>query len=165
MKYYVDGYNLLFRSNKFNSSKLQSSRERLIELLDEYATSLQIDLSVVFDSSFNISGFERGHFYSLEIVFTSKNISADEYLVSISRQKKKKESLIFITSDKALAALLKKERAAVISVEIFLQQLQKHSKHKQESKPLPSRIGAGAQNKENLPPLSDIEAWRKIFEK
>lgn len=51
--------------------------------------------------------------------------------------KRKKESLIFITSDKALAALLKKERAAVISVEIFLQQLQKHSKHKQESKPLP----------------------------
>lgn len=165
MKYYVDGYNLLFRSNRFTHEKLQNSREKLIEQLDEYAASLQIDLSIVFDSSFNLSGFERGHFYSLEVIFTSKNISADEYLVSVSRQKKNKEPLIFITSDRALASMLQKERASVISVEIFLHQLQKHSKRKQECKPLQNKKAARDRNKESLPPLSDIAAWCKIFEK
>lgn len=183
MRYIVDGYNLLFKEAwARTASTLEQARKQLIEELDSLASTLHLDLIVVFDAPFQSDDLRRGHYRSLEIVFTAKGQTADDYIVNLADIVGKKA--IVVTSDRGLSRRAKGSGAAIESVHDFLVHLRKKSRNKlAKSSQVPLVIKkqgikhpVATEPKEeiavveskpldmnNLPSLADIPAWDKIF--
>lgn len=183
MRYIVDGYNLLFKEAwTRTASSLEQARKQLIEELDTLASTLHLDLTVVFDAPFQSDDLRRGHYRSLEIVFTAKGQTADDYIVSLADVVGKKA--IVVTSDRGLSRRAKGSGATIEGVHDFLVHLRKKSRNKlakSSQSPLvikkqqPTHVVPAAAKQEiaqpepkpldmkNLPSLADIPAWDKIF--
>lgn len=179
MRYIVDGYNLLFKEAWARSaSTLEQARKQLIDELDTLASTLHLDLTIVFDAPFQNDDLKRGHYRSLEIVFTAKGQTADDYIVSLADLVGKKATVV--TSDRGLSRRVKGAGASIESVHDFIVHLRKKSRNKlAKSSLLPvvkKKSPNSAAPKEeiavvetkpldmnNLPSLADIPAWEKIF--
>lgn len=174
MRYFIDGYNLLFKEAwGRHSSSLELARKTLIEELDSLAQTLRLDLIVVFDAPLQSDDIRRGHYNSLEIIFTARGQTADEYLVEVASAYQK--GVIVVTSDRGLAYRVKGSGAQVESVHDFIAHLRKKWRNKlakQQKAPLIAKTKSATKKEplpekpldmQNLPPLSNIEAWEKIF--
>lgn len=169
MKYFVDGYNLLFKEAWARScNSLEEARTQLIQELDSLASSLNIDIIVVFDAPFQDDDAKRGHYRSLEIVFTAKGQTADDYLASAV------EGLgtqaVVVTSDRGLKRRIKGSR--VENVHEFIVELRKKSRNRAfktkkvqpPTKPAPTKPQAPQQTTlHELPPLGDLTTWEALF--
>lgn len=183
MRYIVDGYNLLFKEAWARSaSSLEIARKQLIEELDSLASTLNLNITLVFDAPFQSDDLKRGHFRSLEIVFTARNQTADDYIVDLVDLIGKKA--IVVTSDRGLSTRTKGSGAAVEGVHDFLVHLRKKCRNKlakshsatlsikKPKAPVPPKIEvveiqpvteAKPLDMKNLPSLADIPAWDRIF--
>jgi predicted RNA-binding protein with PIN domain len=174
MQYYIDGYNLLFKEAWARSApSLEEARKRLILELDTLASTLNLSLTIVFDAPFQSDDLRRGHFQSLEIIFTAQGQSADDYLEALAYAYGKKAHIV--TSDRALASKVKANGAHVEGVHHFLINLRKKWQNKRARTKLPppppvKKEAPPATPKpekpldmNNLPPLSDLPAWEQIF--
>lgn len=124
MKYYIDGYNLLFRLNLFEQKQnLQEQRELFIRDINHKAKSIHLKLCLVFDGKQEEELYSLGHFDTLEIIYTSSKLSADQHLLQIVSDAKKPNSLAIVTSDKKLAELCSSMGANTLAVESFLKWL------------------------------------------
>lgn len=181
MHYFVDGYNLLFKESWGRSgNSLQDARKRLIEELDTLASSLNLTLTVVFDAPLQSDDIRRGHFQSIEIIFTARGQTADDYLVDCADAHGKKA--IIVTSDRTIAYKAKCAGSSVESVHNFLVHMRKKSRNKlaksnklyaMSKKPEAPKLEVIPEVQEietpidmkNLPSLANIPAWEKIFTK
>jgi len=170
MKYYIDGYNLLFKEAWARScSSLEEARARLIHELDTLANSLHKQITVVFDAPFQSGCLRRGHFRSLEIIFTAKGQTADEFLEELAEARGNK--IVIVTSDRVLARKVKYYHTKVEEVHEFIVRLRKKSFKKAPEKPVKVEakkvkvVEEKPLDMNNLPPLSDLEAWERIFSK
>lgn len=179
MHYLVDGYNLLFKGAwSHTSPNLEQARSALIQELDKHASLLNLHLTIVFDAPLQSEELRRGHYNSLEIIFTAKGQTADDYLHDFVAHQQNK--VVVVTSDKTLARKVKSLGAYVEGVRDFLSHLRKKSQNrlaKTQKKPLLQRAvppppapikqsieAIAPTQQEVLPPLSNIPAWEKIFE-
>jgi predicted RNA-binding protein with PIN domain len=154
--YLIDGYNFLFRLAKSRAA-FQTKRLIFIERLNELASSLRLNAAVVFDSSdpsYRLA--RRGHFDALEIIYTTKDLSADAYILEKIQTTKHPERITVITSDRELSAHSKALGAKTLSVEAFLAFLTKKKKARAPKK-APSRILRESD--------AEIERLLRIFEK
>lgn len=98
MNYLIDGYNLLFFLHPKGS--LLDQRRTIIQLIQEVFIKKNLKGTIVFDGAHKREE-ESGIFYAppIDIVFTPKSQSADEWIIEkISSAKNKKEFLV-ITDD------------------------------------------------------------------
>jgi predicted RNA-binding protein with PIN domain len=166
MHYLVDGYNLLFKTAW--AGKLEEARRKLIEELDTYAEMFHLHITIVFDAPLQSEELKRGHYRSLEIIFTAKGETADDYIAEYVTRVQHK--IAIVTSDKKLAHRVKREGVFVESAHDFLLRLRKKSRKKKppqvlKKQPTPSPKKEVVQKPETgLPALSDIDAWNLIFE-
>lgn len=135
MHYYIDGYNMLFRL--FQGDDLQKQRNHLINDLNKKISFLQIDVSIVFDATFQIGDRSRSHFRGLELLFTAEGETADEYIIDEIKQHPHPQRETVVTSDKKLAAHVRRLSAKTESIEDFLSWINKsyQKKRKQEKEP------------------------------
>lgn len=172
MHYLVDGYNLLFKTAW--AGKLEEARRKLIEELDDHASRLHLHITLVFDAPLQSETLQRGHFRSLEIIFTARGETADDFIAnSLSRHHHR---TTVVTSDKNLARRVKGEGIFVESAHDFLQRLRKKSLKKslktnvkqsppiQKKEPPPTKKVVTPKGQTGLPDLGDIDAWTAIFE-
>lgn len=89
MRYYVDGYNLLFRIFR-SDEELQERRERFLEALREKVDLLNLNLIVVFDSQYQSSEGTRSGYGALEIIFTDVGVTADDCILNLLQPSQKK---------------------------------------------------------------------------
>lgn len=166
MHYYVDGYNLLFRTE--GPEDLRSSRERLILDFAKKATALHLTLTLVFDSSHPLSMLTRSHLHQLEIVYTEKKQSADAYILNQIQIAATPFLITVVTSDKKLAAFARQLGAKTLSVDLFLPWLNRrylyrnNLKQRECDKKATPNLGSHQGLKA---PESDQERWLRIFEK
>ncbi len=179
MHYFIDGYNLLFKEAWARTAPtLEEARKKLIVELDTLASIVHLNITVVFDAPFQSDDIKRGHFQSLEIIFTARGQTADDYLIDCADSNGK--NAVIVTSDRSLAYKVKASGSKVESVHDFLVHLRKKSRNKlAKSKSLPSLKKPHVQivqkkeedltekplDMKNLPSLADIPAWEKIFTK
>ena len=142
MHYYIDGYNLFFRSGKLHDfKKFEHLRDAFIEKLHEAVERAKLQVTVVFDAHGQEDDEKRGHFGLLEIIYTAQGQSADDLLIDIFRRLKKPKEACLVTSDRTLQMRAKSFSCSCLSVEDFLlflkrKQPTKHeSHHKIEKKP------------------------------
>ncbi len=100
--YLVDGYNVIFWLPKvFDREDLESSRKKLIDLLQDYGAHNNVEMIVVFDgkSTSNKVKMEKiGK--SFTIVFTPSRMTADSYIEKESYDRKDEyRSIYVVTSD------------------------------------------------------------------
>lgn len=165
MHYYVDGYNLLFHLKEAHQ-QLKSSRQELIDDLCKKLSIIKIDVSIVFDSSYQVGINSRGHKDALEIQYTNEGETADEFILNELKVHSRKAETV-VTSDKKLAWLARGQGARTISVAEFIQWLNKAYKNKLRQVQNP--IESLEKNKPVIPPpkanelITDEQRWHKIF--
>lgn len=121
MHYYIDGYNMLFRH--MPSRNLQAERETLLDELNQKISLLNLDVSIVFDATFQEGGRSRSHLESLEILYSAEGETADEYIIDVISRASNPRSEVVVTNDKMLASHVRHFSAKVESVEAFMQWL------------------------------------------
>jgi predicted RNA-binding protein with PIN domain len=118
--YLIDGYNFLFRIAK-SRAEFKSNREEFIESLNDLVSALKLNAIVVFDNSDPSARLPtRGHFDALEIIYTTKELSADDYILEKVDASKYPERITVVTSDRDLAAGCKALKANTLTVEAFV---------------------------------------------
>jgi len=134
MHYLIDGYNLIFRLPTKKSS-LQKQRESLIQELNELICELKLNVSLVFDApAGEWHDLVRGHVDALEVVYTAKKQSADEYILQEIADAKNPKQITVVTSDGSLAALCKAQGALTKSIESFLKWISQKKDKKRAQK-------------------------------
>lgn len=118
MHYFIDGYNLLFRLSH-DSEDLQSQREAIIYNLNQKISAIKIDVTIVFDATFQMGDRMRTHYDQLEIVFTAEGETADEYIMDEIKNHAHPQQETVVTSDKKLAWRVRNRSAHTETVEEF----------------------------------------------
>jgi len=131
MHYFIDGYNLLFRTLRAgDGDDLANQRRQIIHDLSQKVEILNLDVTLVFDSQYQNSDSERTHYNHLEIQYTSQGETADEFILSALKRDAHPQKHTVITSDKPLAWLSRRHSAKSESVEEFTAWLNKRFKNK-----------------------------------
>lgn len=178
MHYFIDGYNLLFRSVDVEKSPFQALRQSLVHTLDEHVSGLQIDVTVVFDSQFTPEESVRSHFRHLEIIYSHAGLTADDLIIRLLQRCQSPHLETIVTSDKDLALKARNLGAKVVGVSEFMHWLSKRqlnlsrSKRPKQSKlikPLESKkttaIPAVEKPVEKKLPEGSLEYYLSQFEK
>lgn len=119
MRYLIDGYNLFFKLEE-EILPLEEKREEFLSLFDQVIVQLKLNVLVIFDSHFENSK----HFASkrklshLEVSFSPKNLSADEYILELLEWNAKQTTLV--SSDRELSKRGSFLGAKTISIEAFV---------------------------------------------
>lgn len=132
MHYYIDGYNLLFRLMHNAHDDLQTHREAIILDINKKAALLKLDISIVFDSTFQIGDRTRSHYDALEILYTAHGETADDYIIDELKQSTQPQKETVVTSDKKLAWRARTLSAHTESINDFLLWINKSYKNKQQ---------------------------------
>lgn len=122
MRYFIDGYNLIFRSGRFSSSELKNSRMDWIGWLNLQKGLLHGTITIVFDSAYVPGEIEKSHSGSVEILYTAQGETADQWIINQLAWSKKRinKSIIVVTSDNQLAKQVRHLGAHTQSIEEFL---------------------------------------------
>jgi len=128
MHYYIDGYNIIFRV-LHTSEALQLQREALIYDLSYKASLFNLNLTLVFDSHYQEGESTKSHLDSLEIIYTSKGESADEYIIKAIKHGVNPKRLVVVTSDNHLAWKVRSLSGKAEPAEEFMERLQKRFKN------------------------------------
>lgn len=150
MHYFIDGYNLIFRL-PFKKIPLQKKRDEVLSALNELIEDQGLDVCIVFDSAQRREGSIRGHFASLEVVYTDESQSADDYIyeaLTFCRGNLIHETVV--TSDRELAVRCKVLGARTQTIEGFLAALFKKKKKKKKSAQTQKVIADSSMNIERL---------------
>ncbi len=129
MHYFIDGYNLLFRF-PYDEDNLQNQRNAIIQDLNQKISMVKINVSIVFDAGFYTGDRTKMHYNYVEILFTAKGETADEYILDEIKNHSHPQQQIVITSDKTLAKLVRSYSARTESVEEFMLWLNQAYKNK-----------------------------------
>lgn len=135
MHYFIDGYNFLFR---LSSKKLPLEKKRTLLLitLNEEIEKLRIDATVVFDSSEKLrEAAARGHLDALEIIYTTKQETADDYILNAIKTAPNPQNETVVSSDRELTGRCKQLGAKTLTVEQFLSLVQKKKIKRKKATP------------------------------
>ncbi|UDM31871.1 NYN domain-containing protein [Lentilactobacillus laojiaonis] len=102
----VDAYNMIGNWPHLNklkqANRLDEARDTLLAQLSEYKKFRDVNMMVIFDAMYvpgNAKSFKK---FDMEIVWTSKDQTADSYIEALARQKQSRfVQVVVATSDQA----------------------------------------------------------------
>lgn len=178
MHYYVDGYNFLLRQDIIY--ELEQARNQFLHYLSERAALLGLQVTVVFDASFQDSLGARQHYRGVEILFTEAGETADDWILKQIAISSTARQSVVVTGDRQLRRLAGLLSAKTESIRHFQERLLKTPKEKNsvsrkeqvakrieelqsgfvgEASKLSSSASSCGQSQQ------ETERWLKIFEK
>ncbi len=137
MQYIIDGYNFLFRY-KSSTKSLEKDRNLVIESIDHLCRHFKIHACIVFDSHSDHSENypSKAILECIEVVYSPKNRSADDYIIEMIDCTKHKKTKMVVTSDNFLRQQVKSLGGLSITIEEFLSQFSiSNTKKETEEKP------------------------------
>lgn len=169
MHYYIDGYNLMFRMRQ-KADSLEEQREKTLEELEKKIQKINLDATIVFDAQYQLDLSSRTHKGALEICFTDRGETADDYIISELKACENPRNETVITSDNRLAWRARQKNAKTESVEDFLLWLNKRAqkqskKHVILEKRVVVRGSVIEPNAPKAPLPGTVEYYQAEFEK
>ena len=137
MHYYIDGYNLLFALFGPGMSDFTSRRDWLIQTLNVKVELLGLEISLVFDSHFCEGAGSRSHFHHLEILYTPKDVSADDFIIKKIKKSDDPTKTLLVSNDRELTLRARNLLANSQSVDEFINWLDRRYKNKTQKKSKP----------------------------
>lgn len=157
MHYLVDAYNLLFRALKKRDS-LEKSRKLMIEELNKLVSQLNLRVTLVFDGAEKTEQLpSRGHYDSIELVYTPKSITADQYIFEEVTHSKTPTQITVVTNDRELSTKCHNHRSKIMKTDEFIVFLSKKMAKKKKNAPLARKFVKGSS--------SELARLLIIFEK
>ncbi len=117
MIYFIDGYNFLFLQ-EINPKNLESARIETLEFFLEKAKERPYQFVIVFDAYKDKNSYSRVDYGKIEVVYTSHNQSADDYI--LEQVYRLRHTCAVISNDKKLLQKAKLLNAEVCSFQQFL---------------------------------------------
>src|SRR5262249_37751108 len=115
MHYLIDAYNLLFRFSK-KGNTLKKKRQQMIEEINAAAAHLPFSITLVFDGAEeHFTHSTREHFDAVELVYTPKNTSADDYISKEVIDSPSPTQITVVTNDRDLATRCRNHRANTLT--------------------------------------------------
>ncbi len=96
---------------------MEKSRQKLIEELNDMISRSNLHVTLVFDGAEESS---RGHYDAIEIVYTPKTSTADEYIFEEVTRSRIPAQITVVTNDRPLANRCRIERAKTMTTDQFL---------------------------------------------
>lgn len=158
MHYYIDGYNLLFRTLRAGDD-LRKQRQDLIVELETKSQFLELDVTIVFDSHYQPDEGARSRFKNLEVCYSGVGETADDFILQELKEKNSKEETV-VTSDRQLAWRCRRRLAQTISVEEFMAWLDKRCKNKRRQIKLQTKLAKQVE----IQPLKKSEKVQLLIE-
>ncbi|MDZ7331379.1 MAG: NYN domain-containing protein [candidate division KSB1 bacterium] len=154
--YLIDGYNLIHvvsELSRFLDSGLEQARNRLIHLLQSYAVTHRVAITVVFD------GNEVGHIEPpvpanprLQIRYSHPPEKADPVIKRIIDKAKNRRSIILISADNELTRYGRASGTQVLSPQGFFDRICQPANQKQMEQKFNSELSE-----------AELADWLKIF--
>lgn len=120
MRYLIDGYNLFFylREEVF---PLQQSRHKFLQDLEAFFRQIHVVCTIVFDSHVNYATYfpSKKQLPSLEVLFSPKELSADDYIIEHLLFEKNLRNITVVTSDRELLARANRVGAKTQTIDRF----------------------------------------------
>lgn len=165
MRYFIDGYNLLFRL-KTSPKELKSARHHLLSDLREKSEALNLKFTIVFDALNQPEDVSKMSFGSLEVIFTAFQQTADEYILSFLERTRLRSEITVVTSDKTLIINCHHLKTKTLTVENFLKWISQKKEKKKTPPPLKplikQKISLPKEKRSPKEPL--FEYYLKVFE-
>lgn len=133
MHYYIDGYNLLFKTLRSNES-LQEARDALIDDINEKASKTNMPITIVFDAHYQEENLSITHYHSLEIIYSAHSQTADDLIINILKSIDNPKSCTLVTSDNKLAWRARQLHVKTEKVVPFLELLNRRYENKLKKK-------------------------------
>ena len=108
---------------------LQAKRKHIIYELNTKLQFLKIDATIVFDAQYHYGETSRTYFKHLEIIFSAEGESADDLIVKELKSKQIPSEYTVVTSDKKLSWRVRRKQAKTVTVEKFLEWLNRRYKN------------------------------------
>jgi predicted RNA-binding protein with PIN domain len=138
MRYFLDGYNFIFRFSE-DIEDLKKSRELFIKALAYKNQKHALDITLFFDAKKNEPYPAYSQFEGLHILFCQSYASADEAIIDeVSRAPHPKEITV-VSGDKPLLSQTSFFGAKSLAPSAFLALLAKKPKLKKTKPPLPKK--------------------------
>jgi uncharacterized protein len=119
MRYFIDGYNFLFRLSEIETS-LEKSREGIISFLQLHAGRKNLDVTLIFDGADKEASSHFKSLGPLHIAYSAYKQSADNYILEQIDAASNPKSIVVVTSDKRLCRMVHAMQARTQSVENFI---------------------------------------------
>lgn len=133
MYYLIDGYNFLF-SLLDSKQSLAAQREKIIFFIKKQFTIFELSGSLIFDGS-RCRDEESGISYPspLEVVYTPKGQTADNYIIEKIESGKKQDQFTVVTNDRGLIANCRPLGAKIVSNRDLIRWLQEKNKKRKKT--------------------------------
>ncbi|HLB52281.1 MAG TPA: NYN domain-containing protein [Chlamydiales bacterium] len=133
MRYYLDGYNLLFSLSN-SRLPLLKQRKEMIQFLQLAFEKKKLTGTIVFDGKVHLNE-ESGRSYPspLEIVYTTKGQTADAYILEQMEFCKYRSEITVVTADLGLRRHLQSMRVKVMDNQKFMHFLCKGKKEEEKT--------------------------------
>ena len=143
MRYYIDGYNLLFAikahlpKTKKGSSSLEERRRALFLWIEQCMThASHLEFYLIFDGQKDREILPQiAQFGSLKIEYTQPGQSADQLLIQLAERMKSREALIVVSSDRQIIDHCRLQKIPHLSISLFIQKMQSHAKKGEKRNP------------------------------
>ncbi len=121
MHYLIDGYNLFFNLEEI-VDPLQEKREAFVALFKEVVSNMRLHISLIFDNRSPEAPLypSKREEASLEIVYSPRDVSADDYIIELLRAHPQPTQVTVVTNDRELAREAKWQGAKIQSIEKFI---------------------------------------------
>jgi small GTP-binding protein len=124
----VDGYNVIFSWSELDAiakNSISASRERLINILNDYKSFRNINVILVFDA-YKVDNHQEERYKdgNIDVVYTKKHQTADTYIEKFSHQEKDNYIITVVTSDRLEGIIARGNNAIVISSEKFKDEIE-----------------------------------------
>jgi len=131
--YLVDGYNFFFRLRE-DIFPLEDARNSFIHELSSALLEIDTKASLVFDSGKDtiLDVASKSHFGKIDVVFTPKGVSADDYIIELVEIERHPGSITVVSSDKGVLARSVSLGARTMSVEKFVAFVQRKQRKKRK---------------------------------
>ncbi|MBA3956980.1 MAG: NYN domain-containing protein [Parachlamydiaceae bacterium] len=135
MHYYIDGYNLIFRSLGVSDDFTQK-RQQFIEDLNAIAKLLDLEMTLVFDSCYQVGEGTRSHYNHLEILYSGQGEIADTLILERVQEERFPNRVTVVTSDKKLAWFARRCSAKTEAAEAFMGSIKRRCLNRLKPKPV-----------------------------
>ncbi|HVF50485.1 MAG TPA: NYN domain-containing protein [Pyrinomonadaceae bacterium] len=155
MSYLVDGNNVMAQRVGWHRDKA-GARRGLMGELSRYARAARVTLSVVFDGAPD-EHFPDGSFYmGVQVFYAERGSNADERIKAMVDASRERRTLIVVTSDRALAAYVRRSGAQVVRAGDFRRRLEDETRE-------PDSARSAQEPRDSPANSADLNDWMRYF--
>ncbi|MDR4506314.1 MAG: NYN domain-containing protein [Candidatus Scalindua sp.] len=168
MNVIIDGYNMLFGVPELvaqiDRCDMETLRNRLISLLEQYKEKRRHDLTVVFDG--NVGASSRTSVSGIDVVFPRTGLDADEEIKRMVSNSGNPRQITVVTGDRNIRQFVKRCGSKVIGpVEFFKAVQMKIDRFSQAGHESTHKMRDGKEPMSKImgPSKTESQYWLKVF--